>query len=164
MSPSSEPASGPRPAAPAATLEVKDSPLQLSAETESTRTVIAWSSFGFALLQSICTAFVTLGGLRLALGISSLAISAGAGAALGRFHASWIRLPMLGLALVGSLANLAVLWQVRRLRSRPASRWRQAPVTRHRLRMERLQLALAGATLILIAVEEYLHVTLHHTF
>ena len=125
--------------------------------------VIAWSSFFFALLQSICTFFAAFNGLRLVIGISSLAITAGVGAALDRFHADWIRIPMIGLALLGALLNLAVLVQVRRLRNRPASRWRQVPLSPRKIQMERIQLTLSIATMSLIAIEEYLHFQwVHH--
>jgi hypothetical protein len=124
--------------------------------------VIAWSSFFFALLQSICGAVVAINGLRLAIGIGALALSTGAGAAVVRFHADWIRIPMIVVALLGSLLNLAIYLHVRHLRSRPASQWRQKPLSPHKLRMERVQLALSLATLVLIGIEEYLHFGFHH--
>ena len=124
--------------------------------------VIGWSSFLFALLQSICGAIVAINGLRLAIGIGSLVLTTGVGAAVVHFHADWIRLPMLGAALIGSLLNLAILLHVRHLRNRPASQWRQKPLSRHKLRMERLQYVLSIATLVLIGIEEYLHLGLHH--
>jgi hypothetical protein len=123
---------------------------------------IAWSSFFFALLQSICTFFAALSGLRLVIGIGSLAITAGFATVLDRFHANWIRIPMIGLALLGALLNLAVLLQVRRLRNRPASRWRQVPLSPRKIQMERIQLALSIATMALIGIEEYLHFHLFH--
>jgi hypothetical protein len=126
-------------------------------DDDRTRGVIAWSSFFFALLQSICTFFLALSGVRLAIGIGSVVLSAGTAAALEKLHANWIRLPMIGLALLGSLLNLAVLIQIRSLRSRPASRWRQRPLSPKEVRMERVQWFLSFATLILIAIEEYLH-------
>jgi len=119
--------------------------------------VIAWSSFFFALLQSICTFFLALSGVRLVIGIGSVVLSAGAATAFEKFHANWIRLPMVGLALLGSLLNLVVLIQIRILRSRPASRWRQRPLSPKQVRMERVQWFLSFATLILVAIEEYLH-------
>lgn len=107
---------------------------------------------------------MAVNGLRLAIGIGSLVLTTGVGAAVVRFHTTWIRLPMLGIALVGSLLNLAILAHVRHLRNRPASQWRQKPLSRHKLRMERLQFVLSIATLILIGVEEYLHLGFHHRF
>jgi hypothetical protein len=125
--------------------------------------LIAWSSFFFALLQSICGAVVAINGLRLAIGIGSLALSTGAGAAVVRFHADWIRVPMIVIALLGSLLNLAILMHVRHLRSRPAAQWRQKPLSPRQKRGELAQLVLSLATLALIGVEEYLHFSLHHS-
>src|SRR5271163_1214491 len=59
------------------------------------RGAIAWSSFFFALLQSICTFLAALNGLRLLIGIGSLAATAGFATVLDRFHADWIRIPMI---------------------------------------------------------------------
>ena len=119
--------------------------------------LIAWSSFFFALLQSICGAFVAISGLRLAIGIGSFALSTGAATAMERFHADWIRIPMMAIALLGSLLNLGILLQIRHLRNRPAAQWRQKPLSLHQRRMERAQMVLSLATLVLLGVEEYLH-------
>jgi hypothetical protein len=125
--------------------------------------LIAWSSFFFALLQSICGAIVAIDGLRLAIGIGSLALSTGVGAAMVRFHTDAIRVPMIVIALLGSLLNLAILMHVRHLRQRPAAQWRQNQLSQHQRRTELAQLILSITTLILIGVEEYLHLTLHHS-
>jgi len=119
--------------------------------------VIAWSSFFFTVLQSICTFFAAVDGLRLVIGVGSLAVSAGIGTAMDRFHQDWIRVPMMVLALLGSSLNLMILMQIRHLRNRPASQWRQRPLSPSRIRMERVQMALSLATLVLIGAEEYLH-------
>jgi hypothetical protein len=118
---------------------------------------IAWSSLLFALLQSVCTFFTAANGLRFVVGLGSLVLSASAGAMVDRFHADALRIPMVGVALIGSLLNLAILGQLRRLRRRPASLWRQQRPSARKLRMERLQIVLSVATLALIAVEELLH-------
>lgn len=124
---------------------------------------IGWSSFFFALLQSVCSFFAAIDGLRLAIGLGALAVSAGVGATLDGLHTDWIRLPMLALALFGSLLNLVVLWQIRRLRSNPAAQWRQKQVGPRKMRMEWVQLVLSLVTLVLIAAEEYWHLrTQHH--
>lgn len=131
--------------------------LLVPGENDSTQGVMAWSSFSFAVLQSICTFFAAVGGLRLMIGVGSLAVSAGIGTAMDWFHQDWIRVPMIVLALLGSSLNLMILMQIRHLRNRPASRWRQRPLSPRRIRMERVQMALSLATLVLISVEEYLH-------
>lgn len=128
------------------------------------RRVIAWSGFFFALLQSICGAIVAINGLRIAIGIGAFALSTGAGAALVGFHTDAIRVPMIVLALLGSLLNLAILLHVRHLRNRPASQWRQKPLSPGQKRTELAQLVLSLATLVLIFGEEYLHFSFHHSF
>src|SRR5580698_4745937 len=143
-------------------IKTAETPMQPE-ELVRTRGVIAWSSFFFALLQSICGAVVAINGLRLAIGIGALALTAGAGGALVRFHTDWIRIPMIVAALIGSLLNLAIFLHVRHLRNRPASQWRQQPLSPHKKRMERLQLFLSLATLVLIGIEEYLHFGFHHS-
>jgi hypothetical protein len=149
-----------RPLEPLKTHEFPPEPLQ---ELVPKQGLIAWSSFFFALLQSICGAVVAINGLRLAIGIGSLALSTGAGAAVVRFHADWIRVPMIVIALLGSLLNLAILMHVRHLRSRPAAQWRQKPLTVRQKRGELAQLILSLMTLALIGVEEYLHFGFHHS-
>jgi hypothetical protein len=123
--------------------------------------LIAWSGLLFALLQSICGAVVAINGLRLAIGIGSLALSTGAGAAVVRFHGDAIRVPMIVIALLGSLLNLAILMHVRHLRQRPAAQWRVKPLSSREKRTELIQLILSLATLVLIGVEEYLHFGFH---
>lgn len=125
--------------------------------------MLAWTSFSFALLQSICGFFVAVSGLRFLIGISSLAISASFAAKLDGFHANWIRIPMIGFALLGALLNLTIIIQIRYLRARPASQWRQHQPARRTLKMETLQIALSIATLVLVGIEEYLHFGYRHT-
>ncbi len=123
--------------------------------------IVLWSSFLFAVLQSLCTAFVALSGLRLVIGLASLASAVGAHVPW-KLHADWIRIPMVLLALAGALINLYAIWRVRRLRRRPASQWRMQPVSPAKLRSENLQIILAAATLALLFVEEVLHFHFHH--
>jgi hypothetical protein len=123
--------------------------------------LIAWSGLLFAVLQSICGAIVAINGLRIAIGIGSLALSTGAGAAIVRFHGNAIRIPMIVVALLGSLLDLAILMHVRHLRHRPAAQWRVKPLSNREKRSELTQLILSLATLVLVGVEEYLHLSLH---
>ena len=80
-----------------------------------------------------------------------------------RFHTDSIRIPMIVIALFGSLLNLAILMHVRHLRNRPAAQWRQKQLSRRQKRTELAQLGLSLATLVLIGAEENLHLTLHHS-
>ena len=122
-------------------------------------TWVAWSSLFLAFVQSVCAAFVALSGLRLLIGAAAVASAAGVLGFVDRhFHIDTIRIPMVLLALAGALFNLVAVWQVRRLRSRPASAWRQKAMSTGKLNSERLQLALSVLTLLLLAVEEWYHV------
>ncbi len=138
-------------------------------ETEAAQSVsrfkwIGWSSLFLALVQSVCTIFVALSGLRLLLGAATF------GAAIGvmkfadeRIHVDAVRIPMVMFALVGAVFNLLALWQVRRLRGRAASAWRQKAVSRSKFASEGVQLTLSVLTLLLLAVESYYHLrNTHH--
>jgi uncharacterized membrane protein YeaQ/YmgE (transglycosylase-associated protein family) len=125
------------------------------------RWAVGWSSLVFAVLQSACTAFMAMSGLRLVIGISSTAIASGL-LPLVKLHTDVLRIPMVLLAVVGAVANLYVIWEIRRLRARPAAQWRVTPLTEKQRRSERLQIVLAVVTLVLVALEESFHIYLHH--
>jgi hypothetical protein len=122
--------------------------------------VVSGTSVVLAVLQSLCTAIVTLNGVRVLIGLSALAASSIA-APLLEFHRDAIRIPMLILAVAGSLVNLAVLAWIWRLRSRPEAKWRQAEIEPKQRRSERLQVALALITLALVGVEMWAHGVVH---
>ncbi len=125
---------------------------------------VGWSSFCMAFVQSVCAAFVALNGLHLLIGAAAFATATGIlGFADTHFHhINAIRAPMVLLALAGAIFNLVALWQVRRLRARTASAWRQKPVAASKLNSERVQLALSLLTLLLLAVEEWYHIKFTH--
>jgi hypothetical protein len=123
--------------------------------------LVLWSSFFFALVQSLCTAVFAISGIRVLIGLSALAAAAGVNAPARGFHQDAIRIPMMALAPVGALVNLYVLWQIRRLRNRPSAQWRQRPLTAAKRRSERLQLALSILTLILLLAEWITHPMVH---
>ena len=123
--------------------------------------LINWSSIVFAILQSACTAVIAISGVRVAIGLSALAAAAGIHAPAHGFHQDAIRIPMMVLASLGAVINLYVIGKVRRLRSRPASQWRQHPLTRKKLNSERFQIALSVLTLLLLAAEWLTHPMVH---
>jgi hypothetical protein len=119
--------------------------------------LVNWSSLFFALLQSVCSAFIALNGVRLLIGIGAFAAASGALKLADRMHIDAIRIPMMILALSGSLLNLIVLWQVWRLRRRPASAWRQQSVSARKKTSEWIQFTLSVLTLFLLAAEFVAH-------
>ena len=121
--------------------------------------MVAASSFLFAVLQSACTAVIAISGLRLLIGLTSLTAASLLPGFIFTIHADRIRVPMLIVAVIGSVANLYVLWRIRSLRARPASQWRAQPITAKQRRSERLQVVLSVLTLVLVVVESAIH---HH--
>ena len=119
--------------------------------------LINWSALLFAVLQSVCSAFIALNGARLLIGAGAFAAASGALKLADRMHIAAIRIPMMLLALAGSVLNLVVLWQVWRLRRRPASAWRQTAVPKQKIASEWLQFTLSVLTLLLLAAEFVAH-------
>ncbi len=123
--------------------------------------LLNWSGILFAVLQSACTAVIAISGVRVAIGLSALAAAAGIHSPAKGFHQDAIRIPMMLLAMAGSLVNLYVIWKIRRLRNKPAAQWRQQPVSSKKINSERLQIALAIVTLVLLAAEWITHPMIH---
>lgn len=116
-----------------------------------------------ALLQSLCTAVLTVSGIRVAIGLTALAAASGIYAPARGWHQDAIRIPMLVLATVGAIINLAVLGWIRRLRSQPAAQWRRREIGAKERRSERVQVLLAVVTLILVGLEIWTHPKVHRT-
>jgi hypothetical protein len=123
---------------------------------------LSWSSLVFAFLQSACTFVLATSGIRVLIGLSSLAAAAGTDAPAKGFHQDAIRIPMMIFALAGALINLYAVWRVRSLRKRPSSQWRVQPVTPKQNRSEWIQIVLSALTLLLLAAEWWTHPMIHH--
>jgi hypothetical protein len=119
--------------------------------------IIGLTSLFFILLQSACTAFMALSGLRLLIGIGSLAAATAGMRFFDSIHGGAIRLPMEIVAITGSLVNLYAIKRVRALRARPSSQWRLTPLTAKKRRAETIQIAMAMLTLLLVALEWTFH-------
>jgi hypothetical protein len=115
----------------------------------------------FALLQSLCTAVLTISGIRVAIGLSALAAASGIYAPAKGWHQDAIRIPMLIVATAGAVVNLAVLAWIRHLRNRPSAQWRRRELTPQQKRSERLQIGLAIITLLLVGLETWTHPMVH---
>ncbi|HEY2456265.1 MAG TPA: hypothetical protein VGI13_03100 [Candidatus Acidoferrum sp.] len=119
-----------------------------------------WSSLFLAFIQSVCSALIALSSIRIFIGAAAFASAVGMVKFVDKLHIPAIRIPMMLIALVGSVVNLLALWQVWRLRRRSASSWRQKPVPAKQRRSERLQLAFSLITLFLLAAEYWAHLKL----
>lgn len=132
-------------------------------DVKSRSWVIGLTSLFFILLQSACTAFMALSGLRLLIGIGALAAGTIGLRLLDSIHGEVIRIPMEIFAVAGSVINLYAIWRVRSLRARPSSQWRVAPMSVGKRRAESIQIALAVFTLLLVAIEWTFHIYLHRS-
>lgn len=121
------------------------------------------TSLIFAALQSLCTAVLTISGIRVAIGLTALAAAGGIYAPARGFHQDAIRIPMLAIAAVGAIVNLAVLAWIWRLRSQPSAQWRRRELSPRERRSERLQVVLAVLTLLLVGLETWTHSMVHRT-
>jgi len=142
-----------------------DAPAQsVPAWSESTKIkTLAGASLLIAVLQSLCTAVLTISGIRVVIGLTALAAAGGIYAPARGFHQDAIRIPMLIAAAAGALINLAVLAWIGYLRSRPSAQWRSQPLTAKQKRSQRIQVALAVVTLILVGLETWTHSKVHRT-
>lgn len=123
--------------------------------------IVSGASLAFAVLQSICTAVLTISGIRLAIGLTAFALAGSVVAPLRWFHQDAIRIPMLTIAAIGATVDLLVLSWMRRLRAMPAAQWRLREPTRKEKRSQRLQFVVAILTLLLVATETWTHAVTH---
>lgn len=119
-------------------------------------------ALGFILLQSACTAVMAVSGVRVIIGLGALAAASGLNRPATGFHSDAIRIPMMVIAIVGSLINLYVIWRIRSLRNRPAAQWRRIPPTPRQIRSEWFQIALAILTFLLVIAEWLTHRIVHN--
>lgn len=122
--------------------------------------MVSGASVAMALLQSVCAAVLTVNGLRLGIGLTALAAGSIAGP-LVPLHRDAIRIPMLAIAAIGALVNLLVLAWIWHLRARASSQWRRRDLSPRQRRSERLQVAMAVLTLLLVGLEIWLHAVIH---
>ena len=124
--------------------------------------IMSGASLALAFLQSICTAVLTINGVRFAIGLTAFVMAGSLIGPVRWFHQDAIRIPMLIIATIGAIVDLAVLWWTRRLRMQPAAQWRRRELGSKERRSRRLQFALALLTLVLVSTEQYTHVTIFH--
>jgi hypothetical protein len=123
--------------------------------------IMTGASLALAILQSICTAVLTINGVRFAIGLTAFVMASSLIGPVRWFHQDAIRIPMLIIATIGATVDLIVLWWTRRLRMQPASQWRRRELGNKEKRSRRVQFALAVLTLVLAATEQFTHVVIH---
>ncbi|QHN04304.1 hypothetical protein FTO74_13730 [Granulicella sp. WH15] len=126
--------------------------------------LLSLTSFLLILLQSVCTAVITISGLRFLIGLSSLAAASFIPGFAFTLHTGIVRVPMIVFAILGSVLNLYVVWRIRSLRARPAAQWRMQPISARQRRSETVQIALSVVTLLLVVAESLAHHILHGSY
>jgi hypothetical protein len=104
---------------------------------------------------------LTISGIRVAIGLSALVAASGIYAPARGWHQDAIRIPMLIVATLGALVNLAIIGWIHHLRNRQAAQWRRRERNAKEKRSERLQIVLAFVTLILVGLETWTHPIVH---
>jgi hypothetical protein len=126
--------------------------------------IVTATGFLFAVLQSVCTFFFALGALRLMFGAATLVAVSQAGIIWDRLHADSIRGPMMLVSLTGLWISWASLRRIKRIRENPSSQWRRVPLPPRQARLERWNAASQFATVVLLAMEEGMHLWTFHRF
>ena len=104
--------------------------------SEGRSLAVGLTSLFFILLQSACTAFMAISGLRLLIGIGSLAAATAGMKFLATLHGAALRIPMELFAIAGSVVNLYAVRRVRKLRHKALEHQHRRDVA-HQVRQHR---------------------------
>ncbi len=107
----------------------------------------------FAVLESVCVFLIGLSKMGILVGISSLLAAEKASS----FHSEKFRIPILLVAVVGSVVNLYSVWNFHRLRKAASAAWRRRPLTPQQKTKDVLLVVFSLAALLLVATEIYFH-------
>ncbi len=136
-------------------------PVQVSSVKPARGRALGLGALVFALLGAPCAALVLIGPWAATLGIAGLF---GATSSYWLLDDTPVRLPLLFLATLGSMANLYTVWHARKLRRRARIEGRLLPMTRLERRRTVLVVSVAVASLALVGFELYTHATLHESW
>jgi hypothetical protein len=125
------------------------------------QTLLTWGSLALAAAESVCVLAVSLSGVRVLLGMTSLIAATAGGPARG-FHSNALRIPFLAAGAFGALLSLFLLWNEEKIRRNPSAAWRLRPQSAEQRRRRWLQIVLAILTLLLVAAEVITHSWFHH--
>ncbi len=120
---------------------------------------LGFGAVAFALLGAPCAAVTALSPVGLWLGIGTTA-GAGSVSLLGVLDRPWIRVPVMVLAALGAVANLAAAHRASKLR-RTLPRGGFLPPSNTDRRRTRWALGLSGLTLLILLAELLAHAHLH---
>ena len=115
--------------------------------------LLAGSSFSLALIEAVCVLFLSVSKFGILLGVAAFMSAEIA----SPFHADRVRVPLLGLAFIGAVANLFLLWNAHRLRNAATAAWRKRALTASQRRRIIFLVALSLLTILLVVGEFWIH-------
>jgi cytochrome b subunit of formate dehydrogenase len=115
--------------------------------------LLAGGSLSLALIEALCVLFLGVSKFGILIGLASFMSAEIA----SPFHADRIRVPLLGAALIGAVANLFLLWNAQRLRNASAAAWRKRPLTASQRRRIVFVIAISVVTILLVVGEFWIH-------
>jgi len=136
-------------------------PLPAQSAREGVRRRLSLGTVIFAVVGAPCVLYATLGPLAVPLGIGALF---GASSALWWFDLDLVRMPLLGLAICGALANLYAIWHARRLRAQAAAAGSWIVLTTRERRKAWWVTALSSLALGISVFEIVAHYVFHGSF
>mgnify|MGYP001094563990 CR=1 FL=1 len=120
------------------------------------RSLLPLGTTAFALLGAPCAMAAALGPVAVVMGIGSVSVASATHLQIELFDMPWVRLPMLALALLGAVANLAAVFHARRIR-RELPQGGLLPLSHQDRRRTRAAVALSALTLAIILAEQLAH-------
>lgn len=120
------------------------------------RSLLPLGTTAFALLGAPCAMAAALGPVAVVVGLGSASVASATHLHIELFDAPWVRLPMLTLALLGAVANLAAVFHARRVR-RELPQGGLLPLSAQDRRRTRAAVALSVLTLAILVAEQLAH-------
>ena len=126
-------------------------------ETGKAHLITGAGSLAASVIEAACVGIIMVRSSAMALSVGSGSLAA----FTTRLHSAPIRLPLMTLAFLGAIANLAGLWRGWRLRTNPAARWRIRPLSAQQRRKNIFVFLLSVLTLVAIGAELWAHQIVH---
>jgi adenylate cyclase len=128
---------------------------------EERRQALSVGAVIFAVLGAPCAAVGLIGPLAIALGAGTLFGALGT-QVFPVLDSAPVRIPILTLATLGSLANIYTVWHARQLRQQASAEERELPMTRLERRRTIMVTAASVLTLLVVGFELYAHEFITH--
>jgi hypothetical protein len=106
-----------------------------------------------ASIEALCAFLLVLSKFGLLVAFTSFLSSV----IISRYHADWVRVPVLSAAFVSAAINVFVLWNWNRLRKAPAAAWRKRRLSVRQQWRVAVVIVTSVATIALVVAEFCIH-------